>query len=58
MNHLIFVWYHADEGEPTWEPKPIPEIESGKYWLVGKFDYIINAPIQVKDRFFFNIGEA
>nr|XP_018897065.1 PREDICTED: cholesterol 7-desaturase-like [Bemisia tabaci] len=46
VNRLIFVWYHADGGEPTWEPKPIPEIESGKYWLVGKIDYDVGAPLQ------------
>ncbi|CAH0383195.1 unnamed protein product [Bemisia tabaci] len=45
VNHMIFVWYHAEGEEPTYEIPPVDEIMSGKYSLAGKCEYLINGSI-------------
>uniref|UniRef100_A0A0K8SMI1 cholesterol 7-desaturase n=1 Tax=Lygus hesperus TaxID=30085 RepID=A0A0K8SMI1_LYGHE len=46
VNDMIFVWYHAEDEEPTWVPDEIPEIASGKYFYRGRNEFKINAHIQ------------
>ena len=47
VNHLIFVWYHAEQEEPTWQPTDVPEIKSKKWCYRGRNEFIINSHIQV-----------
>jgi cholesterol 7-desaturase len=35
-NQVIFVWYHAENIEPTWEPPIIKEIDENMYYRHGK----------------------
>ena len=46
-NQLIFVWYHADGEEPTYEPAIIPNVDgdltSQEAWVYhGRNEYEVN----------------
>nr|XP_018915694.1 PREDICTED: cholesterol 7-desaturase-like isoform X2 [Bemisia tabaci] len=46
VNDLIFVWYHAEGEDPTWEPQPVKQISNGDWWFIGRSEHMINAHIQ------------
>jgi len=50
VNGFIFVWHHAEEIEPTWEPFQIPELEpsfGSDQWIYrGRTEYEVNAHIE------------
>lgn len=31
LDGMIYVWYHPDHEEPTWEPQPVPEFNDAAY---------------------------
>ena len=50
VNGFIFVWHHAEDIEPTWEPFAVPEVDP-KYgddaWVYrGRTEYEVTAHIQ------------
>ena len=47
-NGLIFLWHHADQEEPSWNPPAIPEIESGDWVYQGRNEFYVNCHIQVQ----------
>ena len=50
VNGFVFVWHHAEEIEPTWEPFQIPELEpsfGSDQWIYrGRTEYEVNAHIE------------
>lgn len=46
VNSVIFVWYHADQLKPSWEPTPIKEISSGKRVFQVRSQHTFNCRIQ------------
>lgn len=46
-NCNIYIWYHAEEIEPTWMPDEIKEIENGIWTYRGYTEHTINAHIEV-----------
>lgn len=46
-NCNIYIWYHAEEIEPTWMPDDIAEIENGTWTYRGYTEHPINAHIEV-----------
>lgn len=46
-NESIMLWYHAEGTEPSWIPKELDEIKSGKWVYRGRTTHQINAHIQV-----------
>ena len=46
----MYVWHHAEEIEPTWEPFQVPEmdpINGPDTWLYrGRTEYEVNAHIE------------
>ena len=53
-NQLIFVWYHADGEEPTYEPAIIPNVDgdltSQEAWVYhGRNEYEVNICLLLKD---------
>lgn len=46
-NFNIYIWYHAEEIEPTWMPDEIEEIENGTWTYRGYTEHTINAHIEV-----------
>ena len=46
-NGLVYLWYHADQEEPSWSPPAIPEIESGDWVYQGRNEFYVNCHIQV-----------
>lgn len=48
QNDIIFVWYHAEEDEPSWQPTPIPQIQNGEVWYRGRNEFLVNSHIQVR----------
>lgn len=45
-NSMILVWYDAEGREPTWELRPVPEIDGGAYRFDGMCDHRVTAHIQ------------
>ncbi|KAI5740321.1 hypothetical protein M8J76_002690 [Diaphorina citri] len=46
VNDFVFVWYHAEQEEPSWRPEPMDKITSGDWWYRGRSEYLINSHIQ------------
>ncbi|XP_051157642.1 cholesterol 7-desaturase nvd 1 [Leptopilina boulardi] len=46
VNHLIFVWYHAESDKPNWRPQPVEKISNGTWRYQGKNEFYINSHIQ------------
>ncbi|CAH0385433.1 unnamed protein product [Bemisia tabaci] len=46
VNDIIFVWYHAEGEEPSYEPQPWEEITNGGYKFVGRFESTCDAHIE------------
>lgn len=47
VNGYIFVWHHVLDEPPSWQLKPVPEIESNKWAYCGRADYSFYAHPQV-----------
>lgn len=47
VNHIIFVWYHAESAEPDWQPQPQTHISNGTWRYQGRNEFFINCHIQV-----------
>jgi len=45
-NQMIFIWFHAEGGQPTWEPPEIEEITSGEWVFRGRSEHYVNAHIE------------
>nr|XP_018896278.1 PREDICTED: cholesterol 7-desaturase-like isoform X1 [Bemisia tabaci] len=43
VNHIIFVWYHAEGEEPSYEIQPFADIMDGSYTYRGRFEYLLDA---------------
>ncbi|XP_072152063.1 cholesterol 7-desaturase nvd [Bemisia tabaci] len=46
VNHIIFLWYHAEGEEPSYEIHPLKEITSEGYMYVGRFECLMDAHIE------------
>ena len=46
-NDTIFVWYHAEGIDPTWEPDEIPQITQKQWTYRGQTVHYINCHIEV-----------
>jgi len=46
-NGFIYMWHHAEDVEPYWEPPVIEEIASGEWKYGGSTEHIVNANIEV-----------
>lgn len=43
---LIFIWYHADGEEPSWDVPDVPEITSGHWLPRGRTCHLVHCHIQ------------
>lgn len=48
VNHIIFVWYHAESAEPDWQPQPYKQISNGTWRYQGRNEFFISCHIQVR----------
>lgn len=55
VNGWIYLWYHAEGSEPTWQIPVIPEIQSGDWVYNGRTEHYINCHIEVGARHCVNI---
>ncbi|XP_046385248.1 cholesterol 7-desaturase nvd [Ischnura elegans] len=46
VNHVIFVWYHAEGAEPSWVLEELPEVQSGDWQCKGRSTFHVNCHIQ------------
>nr|XP_018900246.1 PREDICTED: cholesterol 7-desaturase-like isoform X3 [Bemisia tabaci] len=46
VNHIIFLWYHAEREEPSYEIQPLKETTSEGYLYIGRFECLIDAHIE------------
>lgn len=46
VNGWIYLWYHAEGSEPTWQIPVIPEIQSGDWVYNGRTEHYINCHIE------------
>ncbi|XP_020286702.1 cholesterol 7-desaturase [Pseudomyrmex gracilis] len=46
VNHLIFVWYHAESAEPDWQPQPHTHLSNGAWRFQGRNEFLISCHIQ------------
>ncbi|XP_071448706.1 cholesterol 7-desaturase nvd [Hetaerina americana] len=46
VNRVVFVWYHAEGEEPSWEPEAIPEVDGGQWLRKGRSTFHVNCHIQ------------
>ena len=49
-NGLVYIWYHAEEFEPTWEPVNIPQVEPtinarGQWVYQGRNEFEVCTPL-------------
>lgn len=49
MNGYIYLWYHAENKEPYWEPEEIKEITKGSWVYRGRSEHYVRAHIQVSE---------
>ena len=47
LNDTIFVWYHADNQEPSWQPEKLDEIANNSWGYRGRSEFFINSYPQV-----------
>ncbi|CAG7827980.1 unnamed protein product [Allacma fusca] len=45
-NGFIYLWYHAEDDEPTWFPEAIPEIQSQQWVYRGRSEFRVACHIQ------------
>nr|XP_033332910.1 cholesterol 7-desaturase isoform X1 [Megalopta genalis]XP_033332912.1 cholesterol 7-desaturase isoform X1 [Megalopta genalis] len=45
-NGIIFVWYHAEGLEPTWQPQTVSNVSNRTWRYQGRNEYLINCHIQ------------
>ena len=46
-NGFVFLWHHAEDIDPVWEPPEIDEIASGQWKYCGRSEHFVNAHIEV-----------
>ncbi|CAG2056005.1 unnamed protein product, partial [Timema podura] len=46
VNSFIFIWFHAENEEPTWHPEPIQPIQEKKWVYRGRNEFYVNSHIQ------------
>lgn len=46
VNHIIFVWYHAESAEPDWQPQPHTHISNGTWRYQGRNEFFISCHVQ------------
>lgn len=46
----IYIWFHCDGIEPTWEIPEIPEVCSGNWTYRGRTEHFVNAHIEVRKK--------
>nr|CAD7260913.1 unnamed protein product [Timema shepardi] len=46
VNSFIFIWFHAENEEPTWYPEPIQPIQEKKWVYRGRNEFYVNSHIQ------------
>ena len=49
-NGFVFLWHHAEDIDPVWEPPEIDEIASGQWKYCGRSEHFVNAHIEVRRR--------
>ena len=47
LNNNIYVWYHADNHEPSWKPEKVEEIIKNGWVYRGRLEFVINCYPQV-----------
>ncbi len=47
MNTFIYLWYHAENEQPTWYPKCISQINNKTYQFRVRSEFRVNAHLQV-----------
>ena len=47
-NGFVFLWYHAEDVDPVWEPPDIDQIAAGQWKYCGRSEHHINAHIEVR----------
>ena len=47
LNHMIFVWHHAEQKPPSWRLKPCPHFEDPDWSAVRTFE--MEVPVHVQD---------
>ena len=50
INGWIYLWYHAEGKDPTWQLPEIEDIAKGNWVYRGRTEHIINAHIEVGSR--------
>lgn len=53
MNGFIYLWYHAEEEAPNWQPPIFSQIESGEWKYRGRSEFKVACHIQVFRKAFF-----
>lgn len=43
---FIYVWFHAENEEPTWWPPAVSQIESGEWTYGGRSENLVNCHLQ------------
>lgn len=46
-NGFLFIWFHAEDQEPTWHPDPIAEVNEGTWSYRGRSEMRVACHIQV-----------
>ena len=46
VNHMIFVWHHAEQKPPNWQIKPCPHFEDPDWSAVRTFELEVPAHVQ------------
>ena len=47
QNGFVYLWFHAEDEEPNWQPPIIPEIQSGEWAYRGRSEFRVACHIQV-----------
>lgn len=47
MYGFVYLWYHAENEEPTWLPDTVPEVESHSWKYRGRSEFRVACHIQV-----------
>ena len=54
-NGSIYIWYHAEGIDPTWEIEDIEEIQNGTWCYRGRTEHMINAHCEVRKQTCFHV---
>lgn len=47
MYGFIYLWYHAENEDPSWRPDMVPEVESKTWKYRGRSEFRVACHIQV-----------